>query len=275
MAAVNATTLGDFSLRAYGLAERALDAAGLASEPVERQRWMQALASAGDICAELGDETAYARWVSAVLPLNTSHYAALTLADPRYAAAKNSKPPRKLTSHLTTFDCVSCDKCLPVCPNTALFAYATPVAAGLSLKENHQIAVFAAACNDCGNCDVFCPEHGGPYAAKPRMHSDIKQFYREAPRDGVWLAADGRHALGRIGGVNAEVVALESGWRISALATDGAVVDTTLKVVDSLGLAGLGTSEAAQAGRELLWIALGVADPERSNYLNTRLDINA
>lgn len=275
MAAVNATTLGDFALRAYGLAEQALAASGLEPSPQVRQQWLQALGQGVDLRAALGDETAYARWVSAVLPLNTAHYAAQVLTDPRYAAAKNSKPPRKLQSHLSTFDCVSCDKCVPVCPNTALFTYATPALAGLSLKENHQIAVFAAACNDCGNCDVFCPEHGGPYATKPRMHGDIQQFYREAPREGVWLAADGRHALGRLGGANAEVVALESGWRISALGSQGAVVDTTLKVVDSLGLAALGTSDAAQAGRELLWIALGVADPERSNYLNTRLDIHA
>ena len=29
--------------------------------------------------------------------------------------------------------------------------------------------VWADACNDCGNCDVFCPEDGGPYIEKPRL----------------------------------------------------------------------------------------------------------
>ena len=30
-------------------------------------------------------------------------------------------------------------------------------------------ANFADACNECGNCDVFCPEDGGPYLSKPLL----------------------------------------------------------------------------------------------------------
>ena len=34
--------------------------------------------------------------------------------------------PRKINSHLVLFDCITCDKCIPVCPNDANFIYETP-----------------------------------------------------------------------------------------------------------------------------------------------------
>ena len=41
----------------------------------------------------------------------------------RYHHAKNHKTPRKIDSQLILFDCINCDKCVPVCPNNANFAY--------------------------------------------------------------------------------------------------------------------------------------------------------
>ena len=35
------------------------------------------------------------------------------------------------------------------------------------IKEIMQIACYADFCNECGNCDTFCPEYGGPYIKKP------------------------------------------------------------------------------------------------------------
>jgi len=32
-----------------------------------------------------------------------------------------------------------------------------------------QIACYADFCNECGNCDTFCPEYGGPYIKKPTL----------------------------------------------------------------------------------------------------------
>ena len=46
-------------------------------------------------------------------------------ADPRYRAAKNRAVPRKIGSQLWLFDCINCDKCVPVCPNDANFVYET------------------------------------------------------------------------------------------------------------------------------------------------------
>jgi putative selenate reductase len=120
------------------------------------------------------------------------------LADPRYAAAQNAAIPRRLGSKLWFFDCVSCDKCVPVCPNDANFTVEVPadlaaptalpdlVLEGgalvphgqrtFELKDRHQLANYADFCNECGNCDVFCPEEGGPYIVKPRFFASRERM---------------------------------------------------------------------------------------------------
>ena len=37
------------------------------------------------------------------------------------------------------------------------------------LEKNQQIGNIAEFCNDCGNCETFCPEVGAPYKIKPRF----------------------------------------------------------------------------------------------------------
>ncbi len=152
---------------------------------------------------------------------NTEHYAARVADDPRYHARRNSKPPRKLGSQLELFDCITCDKCLPVCPNAANFTFVLPAlevpihkvrrtpdgwssrAEGtLKIAQKHQIANFADFCNECGNCDVFCPEDGGPYVVKPRFFGTLADFRRFAALDGFHLErrADGERLHGRVSG---------------------------------------------------------------------------
>jgi len=129
---------------------------------------------------------------------NARRHAAAALSDPRYGAAKNARPPRKLDRTLALFDCTSCDKCIPVCPNTAIM--------GLEVERGgrvtHQIGILADACNDCGNCDVFCPEHGAPNLTKPRFHLSRAGYERAAPRDGIFVggSAEGIEVRGRLGG---------------------------------------------------------------------------
>jgi putative selenate reductase len=130
---------------------------------------------------------------------NLGAYARAVLEDPRYAAVKNGKIPRRIGSHLALFDCINCDKCVQVCPNDANFtvdvapgSFAAPdlvVRGGkvnviardpYVVKKERQFANFADFCNDCGNCDVFCPEEGGPYKIKPRFFGERATFEREA-----------------------------------------------------------------------------------------------
>ncbi|MBM4167516.1 MAG: glutamate synthase, partial [Ignavibacteria bacterium] len=123
-----------------------------------------------------------------------------------YHFSSNYKPPRKIGSHLVLFDCISCDKCIPVCPNDANFYFETePVeiqfnnieiangswkeigGGNFSVKDKHQIANFADACNECGNCDVFCPEDGGPYIEKPRFFGSLEQWKKWNSLSGFYL----------------------------------------------------------------------------------------
>jgi putative selenate reductase len=124
--------------------------------------------------------------IAAAIIANTSDVMKKVLADPRYSQSKNKSVPRKIDSHLVLFDCINCDKCIPVCPNDANFYYelqpleveyvnyrigpegvVEEIPGGvLHIEKSHQIANYADFCNECGNCDVFCPEHGGPYIKK-------------------------------------------------------------------------------------------------------------
>ena len=56
--------------------------------------------------------------------------------------------------------------------------------------KSTQIAIFADACNECGNCDVFCPEDGGPYLEKPRFFGSVASWRRAAPLTGFVLTKE-------------------------------------------------------------------------------------
>jgi len=124
---------------------------------------------------------------------NTEQYVERATADPRYGAERTRRVPRKIGRRLELFDCLSCDKCVAVCPNDANFAIALP------RGEPRQFINFADFCNDCGNCDVFCPEDGGPYLRKPRIFMDRARWAADAPRDAILIEKDA--VTGRFGGV--------------------------------------------------------------------------
>ena len=187
MAAVGATTVGDFIIRVSGQGEEALASLGLAANNPVWNACRKALREGGDLRRAAGD-VLFARWVSAAALRNTEHLVPEAIRNPRYTRARNARPPRKVGSRLSFFDCLTCDKCVPVCPNNAIFTYRPEVAEVPSvfvrqqgdrwvwrheksrvLTARHQIGVFADFCNECGNCDVFCPEDGGPFCAKPRF----------------------------------------------------------------------------------------------------------
>jgi ferredoxin len=120
--------------------------------------------------------------------------------------------PRKTKERLATFDCTTCDQCVSVCPNAAMFTYpAAPVTfdyrdlivtpegalhAGpprpFAINRDHQLACWDPWCNDCGNCATFCPELGGPSRVKPRFFASAADFAAAAPRPGLHVAYAGR-----------------------------------------------------------------------------------
>jgi putative selenate reductase len=141
--------------------------------------------------------------------LNTQALLDQALSHQRYRASQNRKPPRKLGTRLWLWDCLSCSKCIPACPNDAIFEAVidpflgeVPVitTGGEGWREagRHvyralkatQIVIFADACNDCGNCDVFCPEDGGPHVEKPRFFGSLDSWRRAAPLTGFVLTKE-------------------------------------------------------------------------------------
>jgi putative selenate reductase len=144
-------------------------------------------------------------------------------AEPRYRARANRKIPKRIDSHLHTFDCITCDKCIPVCPNAANFLYATEkeeltftdyvvqgksLSAGaerrIAVERTEQIANFADFCNDCGNCDTFCPEYDGPFIRKPNFFGSFQAWASFPRRDGFFIdtSLPHRRIHGRIRGKN-------------------------------------------------------------------------
>lgn len=213
MDAVGASSIPDFIIRAFGHGEAALDSLGLEGDA--REVCKGALEGGGDLATAAGDHLH--AWVSAALLANTRTYSEACTADGRYALAKNSKSPRKLGSHLELFDCVSCNKCVPVCPNDANFileiptleqpivhlsqkdsAWSARTDGTLTIAKKKQYANFADFCNECGNCDIFCPEDGGPYVVKPRFFGNLADFEEMKNLDGFFLVESGVRA--RIGG---------------------------------------------------------------------------
>ena len=56
-----------------------------------------------------------------------------------------------------------CDKCTEVCPNRANVAIKIE---SKYFRDKHQILHIDGMCNECGNCETFCPYHGAPYKEK-------------------------------------------------------------------------------------------------------------
>lgn len=101
-------------------------------------------------------------------PLSIDDYIAQLERDPRYRREHVMRPRRKRGTALGLYDCATCDLCIELCPNDALFR----VPSREGQKEKHQIVCFADVCNDCGNCEAFCPDVGAPNWMKPRIFGD-------------------------------------------------------------------------------------------------------
>ncbi len=133
--------------------------------------------------------------------------------DPRYHADRNRKTPRRIDSTLGLYDCINCDLCISACPNDAIFAYdAEPVrvdteilaggtdglerrpGAGFEIGERHQLAVLEGGCNECSNCEVYCPEDGAPFVVKERFFPDRDAFVRCSDLDGFYRENGTLHA---------------------------------------------------------------------------------
>jgi len=282
MNAVGASDIDQFVIKAYGHAQAALDSLAL---PAERARACRAALTQGeDLHAAAGD--AFATWVSAARLLNSESYVERMLADPRYTAAQNATPPKKMGTRLTLFNCLTCDKCIPVCPNDANFVLAIPkgqlamerlvpngarwrseTAGVISLDKPWQIGVFADACNECGNCDVFCPEDGAPYLSKPLFFGSVGAWADSPERDGFAIEMLGKSLLMH-GRVNGRIVSVEK--NDARLRYRGEGFDLHLDPADPAG-----TAEGLSDGpvdltplRIMELIRIAVTAPDAVNFIS-------
>jgi putative selenate reductase len=225
--------------------------------------------------------------------LNTPLIVAETQADPRYRAAQNRAVPKKINSHLVTFDCITCDKCIPVCPNDANFLYHTgqvrityrdievrpdgnivPVdeEKTFALEKADQIANFADYCNYCGNCDTFCPEYDGPYLKKPNFFGSRRAFEAAAPLDGFLLerSHDSIALRCRIHGQLYHVVHADGHYRYDDGIIKLSVNSDNLENV-ALEHSAPNASHVVDIGRFLAIRTLlrGITDPTRVHAVNT------
>ena len=127
-------------------------------------------------------------------------------------------------------------------------------------------------CNECGNCDVFCPDLGGPYTLKPTFFSSLAQYREFSSYDGFYVKVDGpTHSVwGRLEG---------SEYRLevdTSQTDDAADLPTGTFHVDglSVGVSADGLSGAAAEGQQvdgtiIVWLNLlrrGVLAAGAVNY---------
>ena len=120
-----------------------------------------------------------------------------------YTRAGTARLPRRVDHALETWGCVACNGCLTVCPNDAFFRLRTPET--MEIAGRQQYLLFAELCNECGNCEVFCPEVGDPAKVKPALFLDPERFSR-GDRPGFLLTcSDGKVAVTPSSGLEGEV----------------------------------------------------------------------
>ena len=86
-----------------------------------------------------------------------------------------------------------CENCCDVCPNRANFAIKVP---GV---EMHQIIHVDYMCNECGNCETFCPYDSAPYKEKFTLFHRAEEM-EDSTNDGFAFVDNDGNAIVRVGG---------------------------------------------------------------------------
>ncbi len=209
--------------------------------------------------------------------------------DPRYRADSNAKTPRRIESVLELYDCINCDLCIAACPNDAIFAYEVqPVESeteivrpggdsrlerapggGFVVRTSHQLAVFEGGCNECSNCEVYCPEHGAPYKVKEQLFFGRESFDR-SDADGFCRVGDALY--GRVSGREYRLD-IDRRANRAQVETAGLTLDLTWDTLEPLradsggGDPALGTDTAIAWRMKTVWES--IYESARPNPVNT------
>ncbi|MBI2418848.1 MAG: putative selenate reductase subunit YgfK [Ignavibacteriales bacterium] len=96
-----------------------------------------------------------------------------------------------------------CNKCVDVCPNRANVAVAAEGSSKL-FKDAYQIVHIEDLCNECGNCQTFCPYNGSPYKQKLTLFS-THDAMQNSTNDGFFINKEKRAVTLRVGSYLAEL----------------------------------------------------------------------
>ncbi|MDH3499982.1 MAG: 4Fe-4S dicluster domain-containing protein [Acidimicrobiia bacterium] len=137
-----------------------------------------------------------------------AHMSAMLTGDlnPVYHLHGNEKLPRHVDHELEMWGCVACNFCVTVCPNDAFFRVPTPD--GMDADGRQQYFVLVEACNECGNCMVFCPEVGDPALIKPRIFTSRSRFEANPGQGFLVTGSEGTIGITAAPGFEGEVVKL-------------------------------------------------------------------
>lgn len=81
---------------------------------------------------------------------------------------------------------VICENCVDVCPNRANIS--------INVHGALQIVHVDRLCNECGNCETFCPYNSAPYKDKFTLFSTQEDF-NNSDNEGFWPQSDGRYLV--------------------------------------------------------------------------------
>ncbi len=87
-----------------------------------------------------------------------------------------------------------CNKCEEVCPNRANIAV---IEDSKFFKDKFQILHIDSMCNECGNCETFCPYQGAPYKEKPTLF-DNEHDFRLSRNNGFFLIREENQIIANI-----------------------------------------------------------------------------
>ena len=89
--------------------------------------------------------------------------------------------------------CLSCDKiceiCTEVCPNRANVTIKVD-----GFKNKRQTIHLDEMCNECGNCESFCPHKGAPYKDKFTVFKTLKDF-EISKQSGILKISDDKYKI--------------------------------------------------------------------------------
>lgn len=79
-----------------------------------------------------------------------------------------------------------CENCADVCPNRANIS--------LIVNGEAQIIHVDRLCNECGNCETFCPYDSAPYKDKFTLFSS-QQDFSDSDNEGFFVQNDGKYLV--------------------------------------------------------------------------------